>query len=416
MSPAGWDIDRRGESFTQFLDRANTLLCIANLDGYFVALSQAWTDLLGSSYEELTSAPFVSFVHPDDVASTIEATSKLGLGEAVVDFTNRYRCSDGSYVYLHWRSSVVDGYIFASAVDVTPTVLKDQEQAAVAALLEKVLSSITDAVVVFDSHGKIGRTNAAASQMWGYTPREFLGMTTEDLLAAEESAGHSERLGRYRSNDRGVLGQPRELVGVAKGGSRFPIELIVNELDADSDLALIATIRDISERKVLEELKDDFVATVSHDLRTPLTSIKGALRLLEGGVAGPIPEQAAELVTMARTNTDRLIKLVNDILDISKIEAGQLIIDVTEVDLAAVIETSIGAVATLVDEAQLSISVVNTVTRPVLADHDRLVQVLINYLSNAVKFSPERTEISIDVSAADGGDGASQRHRSRDRH
>jgi PAS domain S-box-containing protein len=163
-------------------------------------------------------------------------------------------------------------------------------------------------------------------------------------------------------------------------------------------VGLVGISRDVSDLKRNEQIKDEFVATVSHELRTPLTSIAGALGLLAGGAVGPLPTPALRLLTIAHSNCQRLVRLVSDILDIQKIETGNMAFDIRPLEIRPLVEQAIeGArgfaesygVMVRLDEAAIS--------GLVLADFDRLTQVLTNLLSNAIKFSPRGAEVIVAI-------------------
>lgn len=147
-----------------------------------------------------------------------------------------------------------------------------------------------------------------------------------------------------------------------------------------------------------ERIKDEFISTVSHELRTPLTSIRGSLGLIEGGAMGEIPPKAMNMVRIANSNTDRLIRLINDVMDLEKMRSGKLEM---RRRLMALIDAAAVAIADVEGAAEAAgVEVVLAAVEPppvVIADHDRLVQLVVNLLSNAVKFSPRRTTVTVTV-------------------
>jgi signal transduction histidine kinase len=156
--------------------------------------------------------------------------------------------------------------------------------------------------------------------------------------------------------------------------------------------------RDITELKRSERLKDEFVATVSHELRTPLTSIAGSLSLLMGGKAGELPESASRLLAIAHANSQRLVRLVNDILDIEKLESGQVVFKLIWLDVVPIVEQAIEEIRGFADVYGAHITLIATpTTRKVHVDPDRLAQVLTNLFSNAIKFSAKGEEVTVTV-------------------
>ena len=166
---------------------------------------------------------------------------------------------------------------------------------------------------------------------------------------------------------------------------------------------LSRALRYATERKRLERLKDEFVSTVSHELRTPLTSISGSLGLLMGNAAGDLPKPMARLLAIAHNNSQRLVRLVNDILDIEKMEAGGAVFNFRCVDVRALAEQAIEANRSFAEGYGVRISLADAAnTADVRADPDRLLQVITNLLSNAIKFSPADREVVLAVDK--GGD------------
>jgi signal transduction histidine kinase/ActR/RegA family two-component response regulator len=187
---------------------------------------------------------------------------------------------------------------------------------------------------------------------------------------------------------------------------RVPVELAGNRemrkiADTFEELALAIEAReqilqsDILQLREYEQLKSDFVSTVSHELRTPLTSMRGALGLVLSGAAGPVSPEARELLHIANQNTERLIRLINDILDVEKIESGSITVRHDRCDLRALLETTIAGVQGYATEHKVRVLLRAPETAYVMGDQDRLIQVFTNLLSNAIKFSPPGGDVTM---------------------
>jgi len=254
-----------------------------------------------------------------------------------------------------------------------------------------ILDNMVDGVITIDDAGSIESLNTAAARIFGYDATELLGKNVAVLMPDPHRGEHDGYLERYqRTGHATILGTRREVTGLRKSGEAFPMDLSVGEVQIGGRMAYTGVIRDITERKAIERAKNEFISVVSHELRTPLTSIRGSLGLIEGGATGAMPPKMALLIGIARSNTDRLVRLVNEILDLEKIEAGKLELLRAEIDPEEVVGVALAGIEALAGPARLTL-----VARPrseprgaVLADRDRLLQVLTNLLSNAVKFSP----------------------------
>jgi two-component system, sensor histidine kinase and response regulator len=159
----------------------------------------------------------------------------------------------------------------------------------------------------------------------------------------------------------------------------------------------LALMRDIAAREEVQRRKDELVATVSHELRTPLTSIRGALGLLEGGVVGSQSVEALEIIRVARTNAERMIRLINDILDLEKLEAGKLQLKMDRVEIPKLVTSTLDSIRTLAVEAGVELRTGVIVPGSILGDSDRLIQVLTNLISNAIRFSSRNGTVHVHV-------------------
>jgi signal transduction histidine kinase len=191
-----------------------------------------------------------------------------------------------------------------------------------------------------------------------------------------------------------------ELVAVRKSGSAFWVELSSNPLyRSDGSLeGFMVMASDITERRRIDQMKTEFVSTVSHELRTPLTSISGSLGLVASGIAGPLPERAQGMLAIALKNSQRLSRLIDDLLDMEKLVEGKVRLDMSICELMPIIDRAIEDNQSYADQYGVDIECTSRAgTLLVDVDPLRLHQVLSNLLSNAAKFSEPRTAVTIDV-------------------
>ncbi len=253
-------------------------------------------------------------------------------------------------------------------------------------LQDLTLRAVDDGILGFDADGTIMLANQAACSLLRLREGDLVGrrvfqvltLGPGDPLLMEISA----TVGR-----RETFSAPHEEVR-RRDGSTFLVQLSVTPvLDDRSPLALVAAFRDVTDRREVDRMKDEFVSVVSHELRTPLTSIRGSLGLLAGGAVGELPEGGRRMVDIAVENTDRLIRLINDILDIERIESGTVVLHKERCEVATLVAEALRVVMPLADAATVDLGL-GEVEGVVWADADRIVQTLTNLLSNAVKFSP----------------------------
>jgi len=297
-------------------------------------------------------------------------------------------------------------------------VVQEQKVQQALTLTTMILDHTSVAIYSTDPAGVVTRFNQTAEKWLGYTEEEVCGHLTPsvfhdradlkryaDLLTRNHGLPPAAGVDALLSMPRNGYPEHREWTLVRKDGTRFPASVSIVPLEGQTgDIhGFVFVANDLSHQKEIELLKNEFVSTVSHELRTPLTSIRGSLGLLSGGVAGPIPAPAKALLDIAHRNAERLILLVNDILDIEKIEAGKMRFSMKSLDLDALaaeaVQTAEGLAATR------AVQLVRRTKAPglrVYADEQRLLQVMANLLSNAVKFSPEGGTVEVDVQSHQG--------------
>ncbi|WP_454885510.1 ATP-binding protein [Sphingomonas oryzagri] len=265
----------------------------------------------------------------------------------------------------------------------------EQDAHAAAARQRAIFAGTIDALLILDEGGHIQMANAAAGRMLGYAPDELIGRDGSGILGV--AGGKDDFHTRIGLRD-GVLIQPNRLDRTVqhRDGHAIPVDIALGLMALPEEIQIVASLRDISERKVMERLKDEFVSTVSHELRTPLTSVVGSLGLLRSGSVGELPDAARRLVEIAENNSRRLIRLINDILDIEKIGSGRMHFESVPLDVARMLDQAIDGSRGLASTRQARLEL-DVAERPLIVqgDADRLLQVVTNLLSNALRFSPE---------------------------
>jgi len=270
---------------------------------------------------------------------------------------------------------------------------KMANEVALATRKEKlILDNAVDVICSLDPKGMFAAVNPAAQQAWGYAEDQLIGKSYTELIGSENIQDFRETLERIKSES-GTLGTAETRV-ITMSGERVDVQWSLRWSDSENLFFCVA--HDISDRKRVEQLKQDFVAMISHELRTPLTAMQAMLVLLANGSYGNINESGAKRIKSAKTGVTRLILLINDLLDMEKMEAGKLSMTYADVSLAEVVERSVDTIEGFAEEHDVKLKV-SPQSVTVLGDSDRLIQVFVNLLSNAVKYSEEDGIVELNV-------------------
>jgi len=288
--------------------------------------------------------------------------------------------------------------------------------------LHSLLDNISDTIITIDTKGTILSFNQATEDMFGYSPAELHGKNIKILMPSPYSEMHDSYLSNYQKTGiTHIIGKTRKVEALRRNGEIFEAELWVHKLKSNNKQEFMGIIRDISERQHVDRIKTEFISTVSHELRTPLTSIRGSLGMLKSGVLGEVPEKAKRMIELAHNNTERLISLVNDILDVEKIQAGKIELKFSELNITDLVRQSIAANESYASSCNVTLEIApNIPDFQVYADAHRLQQVMANLISNASKFSPVKGKVTINidkkeslirVSVSDQGVGIPEKYR-----
>lgn len=326
-----------------------------------------------------------------------------GFGDLSKPFEGEGTAPSGLVLRI-WGSPIADGNYIVTISDVTALRNSEAAYRDRATRLNSTLDNIVDAIITINESGSIESWSKGAQRLFGYTTDEVLHRNVRNLMPDSHALVLESYFRSHASTgEQRAHGQRRQIEVRHKDGHKIPVDLGVSEMYIGSRRLLVGIMRDISERLEIDRMKSGFVSTVSHELRTPLTSIGGSLGLLVGGAAGPLSSKAAKLIDIAKQNSDRLVRLINDILDLEKAESGKLELRLEELALAPIVEQAIELNRGYADSFGVSIKLeAHDTERKVMVDRDRFIQVLTNLLSNAVKYSPKDSVVRVSVTANDG--------------
>ncbi|HEY9734351.1 MAG TPA: ATP-binding protein [Drouetiella sp.] len=251
------------------------------------------------------------------------------------------------------------------------------------------ISNAADVVCSIDEQGNLIKANPYTSLLFKFEENELQGASIFDLVSAHE-CDKVDNLFQSSSKSGNTLVE--EVQMLAKDKTK--IETVWSITWSRNDQSFFCVMHDITERKKLEQLKQDFIAMISHDLRTPLMSLNSSFELVESGAVGQVPPEAQPQLVRAIKNTEHLIDLVNDLLDFEKLEAGRMDFDLTSCGLKDIIEQARGMVESLASEKNINI-VIENCESTAYVDSRKILQVLINFLSNALKHAPASSTIAI---------------------
>jgi PAS domain S-box-containing protein len=277
---------------------------------------------------------------------------------------------------------------------------KTRELATNEARLTAIVDNTVDGLITIDAKGTVETFNRACEDIFGYEADEVIGRNVKMLMPDPYHSEHDTYLANHHNTgERKIIGIGREVEGCRKDGSVFPLDLSVSQVNIGDRIIYSGIVRDISERKRMDVMKDEFISTVNHELRTPLTAIQGSIGLLMAVSGNNFDEKSQKLLKLSYDSCQRLSRLVNDILDMEKIAAGKIdyqleVVEVCQL-VADIVERQHSFAEKYGIECDLRFGMPEAYVN---LDQDRFDQALVNLLSNAAKFSEHGDKVEIGVS------------------
>jgi two-component system, OmpR family, sensor histidine kinase VicK len=402
--------------YRQLVEGSLGMVCTHNLDGTLLSINAYGAQSLGRTRDDMVGHSLSEFI-PEERRRTIPVYLRKIAGTGEAQGLLHLSHTDGEVRVIAYRNKLIEvpgrePYVLGIGVDISEQVRVEGRLRTLTRQSDSILESVGDGIFGTDLDGKITFVNPAAAQMLGYKPAKMLGCNAHELIHHTRADGTA-----YPAEDSPIRNSlfHRDTVRVdnevfwRKDNSSFPVEYVArpqiesNGNDREGEghaVGVVVAFTDTTERRALDRMKDEFISTVSHELRTPLTSLRGALGLLAGGALTSRPEKTQQMLEIAISNTDRLVRLVNDILDLERIGSGKAELQLAMCSAEDLLRRAVTQQQARTPRPNIRLFfAANGVG--VWADPDRILQALNNLISNAIKFSPPGSEIHLTAKSLD---------------
>jgi two-component system, OmpR family, sensor histidine kinase VicK len=402
------------ERYRQLVESSVAFIFAHDLNGVLLSINSHAAGTLGYTAEELVGTPLRNYIDPDHRAeydAYFEAlkadTDQENQDQEYKDqeYQGRFylRGKTGQQCIVAYRNRVLhpagaDAVVLSHGIDITEQTKAEDELTALTRQHQSILDSVGDGIWGVDMEGRVTFINRSGAEMLGYTPQELLGKNMHELVHYSHPDGSpypAEECPLTGSLTRETPLHVNDDVFWRKDGTSLPVEYVACPLVENGRAdGIVVAFTDVTERRRLDRMKDEFIATVSHELRTPLTSLRAALGLVASGALENRPEKIRPMLDIALTNCDRLVRLVNDIVDFERIESGNLPLHKAEWNAIDLLRRAMDPERASATRAGLHFRI-DAEPVDVFVDGDRILQVLGNLIRNAIKFSEKGGEIRL---------------------
>jgi PAS domain S-box-containing protein len=377
------------------IDNAVDVICVLDVHGNFLSVSPSAQRVWGYGPDKLLGKNIKDFLVSEDADQTLATV--LGAQQSIgqLNFENKFQHRKGQMVELEWSAhwSATDNGLFCIAHDITERKLAESRLMESEARLRTILEAMPVGVVTCSQGAIVEFANLSMQEFAGIDDKLLLATSALDLVIPKDKETFRQYLLGSKSN---AAQKPMESKIERTDGKQLAIEIFVVRFVVQSVNKLLIIFADVTQRKEVERLRNEFVSMVNHDLRAPLTSFSGLFTRVESGAYGELSREGKDVFHLARLELDRLMRLVGDLLDLDKLDSGKLVLEPDTVAVLDIIEASVSSVKAYADVRNISISY-EEVETACYADRRRIIQVMVNLLSNAIKFSPDNSDIEIQV-------------------
>jgi two-component system, OmpR family, sensor histidine kinase VicK len=395
--------------YREMVENSLGFVFTCSLEGRLTSLNAFTAETLGYRVEALTGRFVSELLDAGGLAAFQDCLRTLETNDEWQGALTLRR-SDGVYRRIACRSRRMQlpgerPFVLIHGTDVTEQHEAEQALHVATRQRELILESVGDGIYGIDLEGRITFINVAGAHALGYNPEQLIGRDLHEVIHHSHADGtpYSKSTNPIlQALRRGESIRMRDEVFWRHDGSSFPVEYSANPLLEDGNISgMVVAFQDVSERRRLERMKDEFISTVSHELRTPLTSLRASLGLISSGTLDKRPEKQRQMLDMAIGNSDRLIRLVNDILDFEKVEKGKLALDRQPVEAIDLLRRAADVAYTSASQMRITLRV-DAASAKILADEERILQVLNELVANAMKFSAPDTTIRLSAKPCSG--------------
>jgi PAS domain S-box-containing protein len=396
-----------GPSRFALFDAVSAVVVVLDRDGRIAHWNVAATELTGYAFDEVRGRYlWDSVLRPEDVADVKAVFSDLQETARPRQFENYWVTKGGGWRWLAWSSTVTTDeagvleYVIATGVDRTDARIAEEKRRVSEAKLEAIVSIAADAIITVDERQRIVLFNDGAEEIFGWSAGEMLGEPLTRLIPDRLALRHEALVAAFGAeieSARRMGERAPDIVGLRKDGAEFPAEAAISKVIVEGSPLYTVILRDISDRKLVERslrdairARDHLLGTVAHDLRNPLSSIGLQAKLLARGAVSRDSGEPHPAVARIEDEARRMTRLIDDLLDYSRIESGGVSLSRVTLEPRELIAASVMSVRALAQASGLELEVdVPRELPPLSADPDRLRQVFDNLLGNAIKFSFE---------------------------
>lgn len=380
------------------VENAVDVICSLDGDGKFLRVSPAASTVWHTDADELIGQRVVKLLSPDERESFVHTLRSLVSRQTKSEFETVMILPDNTSRNMLWsvQWSRVENALFCVAHDITERKRNEEALRESEARTRSIIETMPVGLMLLDRAGRIELINPMMRKLFSRNRAdELIGSQLTSLYTTPATAALSAS-DKLRDIFEKAMNRFQEVTALRADTSEFPAEILVTPFGGQHSGRFLAMLMDVTERHEIERFKNEFLGVVSHELRNPLTAIRGSLKMMMVGALGPQTEQAQKAITIAERSATRLIGLVNDLLDAEKLEAGKLDMQFELRPLYPILEMSVESVKAFADEHKVNVHYEQTESL-VYADDHRIVQVMINLLSNAIKYSPQGSTVRIDI-------------------